>query len=267
MSTSEASLRDSAALQAIYYAAGIAFLALAKLKYLTQGYLTPKVVGADDVAGCVSYDRRIAQIFLQHVDVQGKRVLELGPGSDLGVGILLVQAGARGYVGVDRNPLVSERSAAVHAALGGVVEGVRYEVVPDFQFAAKLGQGEFDVIVSNAAFEHFDDVPDVARQLATVVKPGGKLSVHIDLKTHSRWIRDKDPANIYRYPGWLYRLFYFPGQPNRLRPADYRRAFTAAGWKNVRTSPVDRTSRVGTVHGAFDPSDMDQMTVLLEADR
>lgn len=267
MSTTEASLRDSLAVEATYYAAGIAFLALAKLKYLTQGYLTPKVVGTGDVAGCVNYDRRVAQIFLQHVDVKGKRVLELGPGSDLGVGILLVQAGARGYVGVDRNPLVSEQSAAVHAALGGVVEGVRYEVVPDFQFAAKLGQGQFDVIVSNAAFEHFDDVPDVARQLATVVKPGGKLSVHIDLKTHSRWIRDKDPANIYRYPRWLYRLFYFPGQPNRLRPADYRRAFMDAGWKNVRTSPVHRTSRVGTVHGGFDPSDMDQMTVLLEADR
>lgn len=263
----EASLRESPAVQATYYAAGIAFLALAKAKYLLQGYLTPKVVGQSDVDGCVRYDRRIAQIFLQHTDVQGKRVLELGPGSDLGVGILLVQAGARSYVGVDRNPLVSDSSAAVHAALGGVVDGVRYEVVPDFQFAAKLGAGQFDVILSNAAFEHFDDVPDVARQLARVVAAGGKLSVHIDLKTHSRWIRDKDPANIYRYPRWLYRLFYFPGQPNRLRPVNYRQAFIDAGWKNVRTSPVVRTSRVGTVHGAFDPDDMDQMTVLLEADR
>jgi SAM-dependent methyltransferase len=183
------------------------------------------------------------------------------------VGILLVQAGARSYVGVDRNPLVGDASAPVHAALGGVANGVRHEVVPDFQFAGKLGEGQFDVIVSNAAFEHFDDVPDVARQLARVVKSGGKLSVHIDLKTHSRWIRDKDPANIYRYPGWLYRLFYFPGQPNRVRPADYRQAFTDAGWKNVRTSPVHRTRLVGRVHGTFDPSDMDQMTILLEADR
>ncbi len=263
----EASLRDSAAVQATYYWAGIAFLALAKVKYLTQGYLTPKVVGSANVDGCVTYDRRIAQIYLEHVDVKGKRVLELGPGSDLGVGILLVQAGARSYVGVDRNPLVGDLSVPVHAALGGLTQDVRYEVVPDFQFAGKLGEGQVDVIVSNAAFEHFDDVPDVARQLAKVVTAGGKLSVHIDLKTHSRWIRDKDPANIYRYPRWLYRLFHFPGQPNRLRPADYRQAFINAGWKNVRTSPVHRTNLVGRVHGTFDPSDMDQMTVLLEADR
>ena len=96
---------------------------------------------------------------------------------------------------------------------------------------------------------------------------GWTLSVHIDLETHSRWIRDKDPANIYRYPRWLYRLFHFPGQPNRLRPADYRQAFINAGWKNVRTSPVHRTNLVGRVHDTFDPSDMDQMTVLLEAAR
>jgi SAM-dependent methyltransferase len=263
----EASLRQSPTVQATYYTAGIAFLALAKFKYLSQGYLTPKVVGSDNVDACVSYDRKIARIYLQHVDVKDKRVLELGPGSDLGVGILLVQGGAQSYVGVDRNPLVGDQSAPVHAALGGLSNDVRYEVVPDFEFAGKLGEGQVDVVVSNAAFEHFDDVPGVARQLAAVVKPGGKLSAHIDLKTHSRWIRDKDPANIYRYPRWLYRLFHFPGQPNRLRPADYRQAFIDAGWKNVRTSPVHRTSLVGRVHGAFDPSDMDQMTVLLEADR
>jgi len=263
----EVTLRDSAAVQATYFTAGIAFLALAKVKYLTQGYLTPKVIGSDNIAACVTYDRKIAQIYLQHVDVRGKRVLELGPGSDLGVGILLVQAGAQSYVGVDRNPLVGDLSAPVHAALGGVSNNIRYEVVPDFKFAARLGEAQVDVVVSNAAFEHFDDVPDVARQLAAVVKPGGKLSAHIDLKTHSRWIRDKDPANIYRYPRWLYGLFHFPGQPNRLRPADYRQAFIDAGWKNVRTSPVDRTRLVGRVHGAFDPADMDQMTILLEADR
>ena len=33
------------------------------------------------------------------------------------------------------------------------------------------------------------------------------------LKTHSRWIRNRDPNNIYRYPDWLYRLFQFRGSP------------------------------------------------------
>lgn len=109
-------------------------------------------------------------------------MLELGPGSDPGVGILLVQAGAQSYVGVAR------KSVPVHAALGGLPPAVHYEVVPDFQFAGGLGEGQIQ-------------------------------------------------------------------------------AFIIAGWKNVRTSPVHRTNLVGRVHGTFDPSDMDQMTVLLEADR
>ena len=189
---------------------------------------------------------------------------DLSPADELPLSVARAQGPDAALAASSRSGTVA---APVHAALGGLSSAVRYEVVPDFEFARKLGEGQIDVVLSNAAFEHFDDVPGVARQLAAVVKPGGKLSAHIDLKTHSRWIRDKDPANIYRYPRWLYRLFHFPGQPNRLRPADYRQAFIDAGWKNVRTSPVHRTNLVGRVHGAFDPSDMDQMTVLLEADR
>ena len=259
--------RQGAAVQATYFTAGLLFLALAKIKHLAQGYLTPKTVVTQDFAGCVAYARTIAELYLQYVDVKGMRVLELGPGSDLGVGILLQQAGAQSYIGVDRHALVGELAVPVHEALGGLSNNIRYEVVPDFQFADRIGAGQIDVVVSNAAFEHFDDIPDVARQLARVTRPGGRLSATIDLRTHSRWIRDKDPANIYRYPAWLYRIFRFPGQPNRLRPSEYRAAFEAAGWKNVQTSAITRTSQIGRVHRSFATNDMDQMSVLLEAQR
>jgi len=202
-------------------------------------------------------------MFLPPPDVPARA----GPGSDLGVGALLVRAGARSYTAVDRNPLIGGCSEPIHAALGGLPPAVSYVVAPDFQFAQRLGEARFDLVVSNAAFEHFDDVPDVARQLARVVRPGGRLCVFIDLKTHSRWIRDKDPTNIYRYPRWLYRLFYFPGQPNRVRPAQYRQAFIDAGFKQVGTSAMVRADREGRVHASFDTDDMDQMTVLLEGTR
>jgi SAM-dependent methyltransferase len=256
------------AAQPLYYAAGLAFLALAKGKYLLSGYSTPKVIQSSDIPRCVAYDGRIAKLYAEHVDVVGKDVLELGPGTDLGVGVLLMLAGAHTYTAVDRHALIGNRSAPIHDALGGVPKGVKYVVAPDFKFADRLGAApRYDVVVSNAAFEHFDDIPDVARQLATIVRPGGKICVFIDLKTHSRWIRDKDPTNIYRYAPWLYRLFYFPGQPNRVRPAEYREAFTDAGWKQVTTSLVDRTELPANVHTSFDTSDMDHMTVLLEATR
>jgi len=59
------------------------------------------------------------------------------------------------------------------------------------------------------------------------------LVADIDLMTHSRWIREADPNNIYRYPKWLYDLFYFPGIPNRNRPGDYQAAFERNGWPRV----------------------------------
>jgi hypothetical protein len=55
----------------------------------------------------------------------------------------------------------------------------------------------------------------------------------IDLQTHSRWIRQKDPINIYRYPQWIYRLFAFRGIPNRVRPYQYKAACERHGWSNV----------------------------------
>jgi hypothetical protein len=69
--------------------------ASAKIKYLVRGYLTPKTVNSNDVDGCVEHAREIAQLYLAHVDVKSGHVLEPGPGSDLGVGILLRQAGAK----------------------------------------------------------------------------------------------------------------------------------------------------------------------------
>lgn len=93
--------------------------------------------------------------------------------------------------------------------------------------------GHHDIVVSNAAFEHFDDVERTVSPLQQVVRPGGVALIGVDLQTHSRWIRERDPNNIYRYPESLYRLFSFPGQPNRLRPQAYRTLFERHGWQDV----------------------------------
>ncbi|WP_163628673.1 hypothetical protein, partial [Morganella morganii] len=67
---------------------------------------------------------------------------------------------------------------------------------------------------------------------------------------------------IYRYSEGLYRLFSFPGQPNRRRPLDYVRAFEANGWKNVRVInaraiPQEHLARsVSGMAPTFDRPDM-----------
>ena len=97
-----------------------------------------------------------------------------------------------------------------------------------------------DLVFSQAAFEHFDDVVRTVEQLSIVCKPGATLVAEIDLKTHSRWIRDKDPNNIYRYSNGVYRAFRFRGIPNRVRPYQYRDIFERHGWVNVCVTPLEQ---------------------------
>jgi hypothetical protein len=74
-------------------------------------------------------------------------------------------------------------------------------------------------------------------QLARVCRPKALFAAEIDLQTHSRWIRDADPLNIYRYPDPLYAAMRFAGSPNRLRPSDYEKLLAAHGWSEVHLYP------------------------------
>ena len=96
-----------------------------------------------------------------------------------------------------------------------------------------------DLIVSQAAFEHFDNVEDVMRRLSKVVKAGTVLIAEVDLRTHTRWIRDADPLNIYRYEDSLYDALRFRGSPNRLRPFEYEQILKENGWRNIRIEPME----------------------------
>jgi SAM-dependent methyltransferase len=263
-----------------YFGAGIFFLALAKAKHLLKGYSTPKPFSLTEADRCIDYDAKIASQLLGHLRAYGAgvdhaHVLELGPGSDLGVGLYFLSQGAATYTAFDRNELAAAVPAEFYERFGERLAipvdmaRVRYVARKDFDLAAALPPRSVDVVISNAAFEHFDDVGRTVRALSEVVKPGGRIAAVIDLHTHSRWIRDKDPNNIYRYPRWFYRLFYSPGQPNRVRPAEYRRLFEQAGWRNVTVRISKRfDSRGRSVHKDFRSCEwLDACSVVLCATR
>lgn len=256
-----------------YFMAGIAFLAMAKAKHSVEGYSTPKPFDVSDVERSIEYDERVVAGWLQGLEhytgaranLEGKNVLELGPGSDLGVGILVLARGARQYSACDVHDLFSstplsfydvlfakldhEGGAAVAALRAELQKSARrepsrlnYVVQPDFDLPTAVGAGTIDLVFSQAAFEHFDDIDDVIRQLSLVCRPGAQLVAEIDLKTHSRWIRDVDPNNIYRYPDFLYKAFRFRGIPNRMRPYQYREALQRYGWTEIQ---IIRAALVG----------------------
>jgi SAM-dependent methyltransferase len=257
---------------AFLYAAGLVFLTLAKAKNVLRGYTSPKTFELSDAERCIAYDLKVVDEWLSYLkaytgtdgSVRDQRVLELGPGSDLGVGVYLLAKGAAAYNACDVNDLMSSvppsfyaalierigarEGAAATASLGDEIKGaragepsrLRLAVREDFDLAAAFGANSIDLVFSQAAFEHFDDVVKTVRQLSDVCKPGAIIVAEIDLKTHSRWIRDKDPNNIYRYSEGVYGIFRFRGTPNRVRPYRYREIFEAHGWTEVSITPIER---------------------------
>jgi SAM-dependent methyltransferase len=286
--------------EAWYYTAGIGFLALAKAKNAAKGYSTPKPFDLTDADRCIRYDMQVVDGWLKGLAsytgngmfLAGRSVLELGPGSDLGVGLVLLARGAAQYSACDVHDLATraprnfyetlftrlhEVYGADSATLRGELDALRtgaprrlrYTVQPSFDLNAAIAPDSIDLVVSQAAFEHFDDVESVVSQLSSVCRPGAVIVAEIDLKTHSRWIRDKDPNNIYRYPDPLYRAFSFRGSPNRVRPYQYRSAFERCGWTDIRITPLTQVAPSGPgANGmsrrfADTRNQMDYLTIML----
>lgn len=245
---------------AAMYVIGVVFLALAWAKNKLQGYTTPNKVDRSDTDGRIDYVYDTVASWKRYLpsgfDLKGKDVLELCPGSSLGTGAILLGYGAKSYRAVDVFELAGAEPAAYFAKLldrfpereayapsidrakqltGGPDSDLfSYRVGRDFDIPRLADNRKFDLILSCAAFEHYDDIEATIANISRVARSGCVAEHIVDYQTHSRWIREQDPNNIYRYPEGLYRLFSFPGQPNRRRPLDYVRAFEANGWKNVR---------------------------------
>jgi len=250
-----------------YFCVGIIFLILAKIKNRIIGY-TPKTFSMAEIERCVEYDIHVADDWLKRLKeyipaytIQNKHILELGPGSDLGVGLYLLSKSAKKYTAVDIYDLASNVSPDFYNSFFTYLQGkehintisleeelrktqhnnndkLNYICTPDFNFTEVISSDDkVDIIFSNAAFEHFSNFQKTIRDLNKIVLPGSILIASVDLCTHSRWIRDKDPNNIYRYSNLLYKLFSFNSSPNRIRPYQYKAALEQNNWENIVIQP------------------------------
>jgi len=269
---------------------GLGFLGLACGKSRLNGYATPNGVAKSDEDGKVAYlldiFASLRRFLRQDFDLRGRDVLELSPGASRGNGVIFLALGARSYHAIDVFDLAGEEDPSFYGRLldcfpeGSAADRERawalacspgarefgYAVGRDFDIRRLAGGRTFDLIVSCAAFEHYDTPAEAVASLTRVARPDCE-SVHIiDLQTHSRWIRERDPNNIYRYPEPIYRLFRFPGQPNRQRPADYVRSFAAQGWSDIRFVPsrtIDPALREVSLRGLAAPfAGQDDMSIL-----
>lgn len=261
----------------LYKIAGGIILILNKLRRDCIGYTSPRTFSMTDYEKAADYDVSVVENWLSYLSaysegkaqVKGKSVLELGPGADLGVGLYLLFKGIAKYNALDINNLakhvphsfydsffeylrrVDPSSAQcidilkyqLELTCSGKNDLLNYNVCKNFNLSV-FERKSIDLIFSQAAFEHFDNVDETIRQLSEVSKNGAILIAVVDLKTHSQWIRDHDPLNIYRYSKSFYERCRFRGSPNLMRPFQYMQILQKYGWRNVRITPkkvLDKT--------------------------
>jgi SAM-dependent methyltransferase len=219
-------------------AAGLFLGAANTVRHKRQGYVTPRPFTAAEIDRTI--DHAIGNVDRLEragaIDWAGKRVLELGPGSDLTTGAVILARGAASYVAADlfdnRGQSGPELYARLGERLGATVDVDALGFVQtDFPGLSAV-DGEFDVIVSNACLEHVADVGGLFQRLRRLVAAGGLMAHEIDAKAHMRWFREHDPLNHLRYPDPVHdALLDFPGAPNRLRAGDFERLASGAGWR------------------------------------
>ncbi len=234
-----------------------------------RGYTSPGTSPETDIEGAARYDEQIVKSWRNYLveytgdenPFQKKRCLELGPGPDLGAGLFLLAEDAAFYQAMDVNPLIKRASkdfynqvltlikdshgTTVAKSLAQILEKYQadnsglfsYICQPDFDLGI-LEADSIDLVLSQAAFEHFNDPLQTINQLSRVVRPGGVFLAQVDLMTHTPFVRDIDPLSIYRLPDWYYRGFHYPGIPNRVRPDEYVKTLSLNGWSDITVIPT-----------------------------
>ena len=251
-----------------YHFTGLLFIMLNYIRHKLTGYNTPRTFSIEQIDQAINYDFKVAETWLQYLDhytdqqdfFKDKVILELGPGADLGISLILLAMGVKKYIEFDVNQLDRSTPAEFYEKLLNILKnkypnidipylkeqldgcrsgpGDRIKYIVDKNFTMSQVEDKVDIVFSQAAFEHFTDVEKTFRELSNLVKEGGTLVAEIDLKTHTRWIKDRDPLNIYRYNEFFWELFNFKGSPNRVRTFKYKELLEKNGWVDIEIAPL-----------------------------
>jgi SAM-dependent methyltransferase len=146
-------------------------------------------------------------------------VVDLGSGGGLDVFLASKMVGAKGRaIGIDMTPAMIERARA-NADAGGYSNVEFYQSTID---QIPLPDASVDCVISNCVLNLAIDKPAVFREIARVLKPGGRLAVSdIALK---RELPDAVAQSIAAYVGCI---------AGAIKIDDYRDGLLAAGFEHV----------------------------------
>jgi cyclopropane fatty-acyl-phospholipid synthase-like methyltransferase len=241
------------------FGAGLAMGAVNTVRHKASGYTSPRPFSPYDLQRTAEHAISVVDRLEQRgrITWEGKSVLELGPGSDLTTGLVMLDRGASIYHAVDAFDNRWQASPDVYRYLADKLGTSHTEeelsfvltTFPDLPDVAET----YDVVVSNACLEHVavDEIGALFRRLRELTLRDGRMVHHIDGKAHMRWFRDHDPLNHLRYSDLIYRhVLDFPGAPNRLRASDFRALAEDAGWSASAVAWRTEQAYAGRTHVA-----------------
>jgi SAM-dependent methyltransferase len=150
---------------------------------------------------------------------QGEVVVDLGSGGGLDVFLASKMVGPQGRaIGIDMTPAMIERARA-NARAGGYTNVEFYESTID---RIPLPDASVDCVISNCVLNLAPDKPAVFREIARVLKPGGRVAVSdIALK---RELPEDVAKSVAAYVGCIAGAILID---------DYRNGLLAAGFEHV----------------------------------
>lgn len=166
-----------------------------------------------DIDAKVSYALKITKGYLNHflsqgIDVHGKNILEIGPGTNFGTMFLLKALGAKHVAVADRflvdydngfhpifyKKLLDKAGEEFPEACTGILQKAAQNhshVLENFssykcglEDMAPVPDNSFDIVVSNAVLEHLPDPALAFAELARVTKTGGYGFHQVDFRNH-----------------------------------------------------------------------------------
>lgn len=191
-------------------------------------------------------------------DLRGMRILEVGPGDNLGVAMKFLSAGARKVLCLDKflSEQDEDQQRCIYQALreslspkererldnavkldGRLeIDGERLEYIQGLPIEgapARLAGETFDVIVSRAVLEHVYDPDTAIAVMNQLLVPGGLMLHKIDFRDHGLFSGGgQHPLTLWTIPTPLHkRMVYDSGKPNRKLASYYRQKMRELGYE------------------------------------
>jgi SAM-dependent methyltransferase len=191
---------------------GFGWVAKAARRYHSTG------INADPVEA-----RKAYECYVRFSPVDGKDILEIGPGHTLEVLEYALAHGARSCAAADVAEYVSEERVRR--------SGITYRLYQGQELPYDSEQ--FDLVWSYNTFEHLRYPEVTAAECHRVLRKGGLFVAQIDLGDHSSYhlsYGPRDPSKLFeclKYPRWLWNIMRWnrSSYVNRLRKSEWLQLF------------------------------------------